>query len=149
MSFSVVMLARIILTGEVGGHSDASMTGHLGSLQVSGGFQAHPVSFLGVYHRPSFHTFGGGVMDEMVFRREALRAQTKAMVEPQHVQYWRGYQDGLRRAQLGARFGSEAEHRYWLAGGGKDPRCAPSCARGAGYRDGLVALARRAEELAG
>jgi hypothetical protein len=84
-------------------------------------------------------------MDDMVFRREALRAQTRAMVEPQHVQYWRGYQDGLRRAQLGDRIGSEAEHRYWLAVA--KSRDAPRAARGAGYRDGFAVVARRTEGL--
>jgi hypothetical protein len=79
-------------------------------------------------------------MDDMVFRRETLRAQTRATVEPQHADYWRGYRDGLRRAQLGERFRSEAEHRFWLTlANTRDPARA---ARGAGYRDGFAVVAR-------
>ena len=85
-------------------------------------------------------------MDEVTFRWESIRARTRATVEPQHADYWRGYMDGLRRAQLGARAGSEVEHRYWLMAA--NSRQASQAARGAGYRDGLAPVALRAERPA-
>ena len=85
-------------------------------------------------------------MDEATFRRETLRAQTRAVVEPQHGHYWRGYRDGLRRARLGERAGTEAEHRQWLMLASS--RDASRAARGAGYRDGLAVAGWRPEERA-
>jgi len=85
-------------------------------------------------------------MDEATFRRETMRARTRASVEPQHADYWRGYQDGLRRARLGTRFVSDAEHRYWLTlVHSREASCA---ARGAGYRDGIAAAARTGRRAA-
>ena len=82
----------------------------------------------------------------MAFRRETMRAQIRATVEPQHAHYWQGYRDALRRAQLGGRYSSDAEHRYWLTlANSRDPSRA---ARGAGYRDGFAAFAQRAGEVA-
>ncbi len=79
-------------------------------------------------------------MDETTFRRESMRAQTRATVDPQHANYWHGYRDGLRRARFGERVGTVAEHRQWLTlASSRDPSRA---ARGAGYRDG-IALAGR------
>jgi hypothetical protein len=82
-------------------------------------------------------------MDDATFRREELRAKTRAVVEPQHANYWRGYREGLRRAWHGTRIGSEAEHRFWLTfAGARDPA---SAARGAGYRDGFAVDTRGSE----
>jgi hypothetical protein len=76
------------------------------------------------------------MMDEVTFRRESIRAQARATVEPQHAAYWRGYREGLRRARLGAAAGPEAGHRQWLQlAWSRDPEAA---ARGAGYRDALA-----------
>jgi hypothetical protein len=63
-----------------------------------------------------------------------------AKIDPDAVDYWHGYQRGLRRAHFGEVFGAEDEHRLWLTlaaeGGDRSQR---ECGRG--YRDGLAASA--------
>jgi hypothetical protein len=56
------------------------------------------------------------------------------------IDYWHGYQRGLRRGFQGEMFGSDADHEEWmrLADEGADEA---SRERGRGYRDGLDAIA--------
>ena len=51
----------------------------------------------------------------------------------ENIDYWAGYQRGLRRAFHGERFGTDAEHQLWLSL--SDDRAE----LGRGYRDGLTA----------
>ena len=61
-----------------------------------------------------------------------------------HVEYWHGYQRGLRRGFQGELFGTEAEHKEWMRLADDGPDHA-SRERGRGYRDGLLAC-RAAED---
>ena len=77
-------------------------------------------------------------MDRKTFQRETINAVTMAAVEHGRVDYWHGYQHGLRRAHFGERFGADGAHRLWmcLAADGDDESRRE---RGRGYRDGLGA----------
>ena len=56
-------------------------------------------------------------------------------VDPTKADYYAGFIRGLRRAYHGERFGTEAEHRTWLALA--DDEDDSRASRGRGYRDGL------------
>jgi hypothetical protein len=77
-------------------------------------------------------------MDKQKYQRASIRVATLANVGPDAVDYWHGYQRGLRRAHFGEVFGAEEDHRLWmtLADKGAD-RSQRECGRG--YRDGLEA----------
>src|SRR5258705_1199958 len=58
----------------------------------------------------------------------------------EQVDYWHGYQRGLRRGYQGELFGTDAEHKLWMRLADDGPDRA-SRERGRGYRDGLSACA--------
>jgi hypothetical protein len=79
----------------------------------------------------------GENMDRRMFLRERVKAVNMAKAYPAHAGYWEGYRRGLRRAQYGERFGTEHEHREWLAMA--DSIDESIAALGRGYRDGCAA----------
>lgn len=68
-------------------------------------------------------------------RAEALRRLTSDHLEGE---WWAGYMRGLRRAHHGAAFGTDAEHRQWLAAA--QTADTHRAARGRGYAAGLQML---------
>jgi hypothetical protein len=70
--------------------------------------------------------------------RASIRVAMMANIDPNAVDYWHGYQRGMRRAHFGEIFGAEDEHRLSVTlaaeGGDRSQR-----ERGRGYRDGLAA----------
>ena len=76
-------------------------------------------------------------MDENVFLSLMKKARTYSHLGT-NLDYWHGYQRGLRRGFQGELFGTDAEHELWLrlADDGADKA---SRERGRGYRDGLSA----------
>lgn len=75
-------------------------------------------------------------MDRRMFLRERVKAVNMAKAYPAHAGYWEGYRRGLRRAHYGERFGTEYEHREWLAMA--DSIDESIAALGRGYRDGCA-----------
>ena len=71
------------------------------------------------------------------FHSEKMLAVTMLGVEtdPNKLNYWNGYLRGLRRAQFGDLFGTEAEHKLWLSL--ENDSDLSRRARGRGYQDGL------------
>ena len=76
-------------------------------------------------------------MDEIRFLTLMKKARNFAHLGGR-LDYWRGYQRGLRRGFQGELFGTDREHELWmrLAEDGGDEA---SRERGRGYRDGLRA----------
>ena len=77
-------------------------------------------------------------MERKFFEHEMMKAEAFKTVEqdPLKIQYWYGYQRGLRRAFHGENFGTSAEHEKYLdliedADEGRQEL-------GKGYRDGLL-----------
>ena len=75
------------------------------------------------------------VLEMKNFQSEKIRADTMRRLEPARADYWSGYLRGLRRAEFGERFGTEEEHRLWLALNTSPDRSRRE--RGHGYRIGL------------
>ena len=69
------------------------------------------------------------------FEHEMARAKTMQGLDTGSAEYWIGYQRGLRRAHHEERFGTEAEHRLWLAAASDSDQIRQQ--RGIGYQDGL------------
>ena len=88
-------------------------------------------------------------MDENRFLSLLKKARTYSYLGA-NIDYWHGYQRGLRRGFQGELFGTDAEHQRWLrlADEGADRA---SRERGHGYRDGLsdCAVAEEGDPLAG
>jgi hypothetical protein len=76
-------------------------------------------------------------ISEARFRSEMSKADTFRHLEPERAEYWAGYMRGLRRQYHGEAFGTDEEHRLWLASVDSDDVMRQQ--RGAGYRDGLAA----------
>jgi len=89
------------------------------------------------------------MMDEARFLSLLKKARAYSYLGA-NIDYWHGYQRGLRRGFQGRVYGTDAEHQRWLRladeGGDRASR-----ERGYGYRDGLsaFALADEADSLAG
>ncbi len=77
-------------------------------------------------------------MTRTEFERDLTAAKTLAVLVDDEQDYWLGYQQGLRRAYYGDRFGTECEHVEWLRLCGDDED-AGRRARGRGYRTGFSA----------
>ena len=75
-------------------------------------------------------------MDAQTYQREIIRAETMALADPGNAHYWHGYLRGLRRAHFGERFGTQAEHEFWMTL--IDSPEPLGAARGRGYRDALA-----------
>ena len=75
-------------------------------------------------------------------RFEFMMMQAEAFyeIDKERVSYWKGYMQGLRRAYHGEKFGTAAEHQFFLS-----LITDPDADRqqiGIGYRDGLAALGK-------
>ena len=79
------------------------------------------------------------MMDEARFLSLMKKARAYSYLGA-NIDYWHGYQRGLRRGFQGHMYGTDAEHQRWLrlADEGTD-RASREC--GSGYRDGLSACA--------
>jgi len=79
------------------------------------------------------------MMDEARFLSLMKKARAYSYLGA-NIDYWHGYQRGLRRGFQGHMYGTDAEHQRWLrlADEGADRA---SRERGYGYRDGLSAFA--------
>ncbi len=75
-------------------------------------------------------------MDKKTFEHEMGRAKTMQQVEPENQEYWVGYQQGLRRAYHGEKFGAAEEHILWWRAA--DENDISRQARGKGYRAGFM-----------
>ena len=75
-------------------------------------------------------------MQQREFEREMHRAAAMRAAGDR-PDYWAGYTRGLRRAYHGKRFGTDDEHRLWLAQADSEDDQRRDC--GQGYRDGLAA----------
>jgi len=72
-------------------------------------------------------------MDKRTFEHEIMKAAIFNKLG-ERVDYWMGYQRGLRRRYHGENFGTLEEHIKWMSlSGDSDPSRAE---RGRGYRDG-------------
>ena len=69
------------------------------------------------------------------FESEMRRAQVMQETDEGHAEYWASYMRGLRRANHGETFSTDAEHTFWLSL--VDDEDDTRRQRGAGYRDGL------------
>jgi hypothetical protein len=85
-------------------------------------------------------------MDETRFLTLMKRARNFSHLG-ERLDYWHGYQRGLRRGFQGELFGTNDEHQRWLrlADEGADEA---SRERGRGYRDGLRACREDREDQA-
>jgi hypothetical protein len=72
----------------------------------------------------------------MSYTQEILKAKTMGSLE--RNAYWRGYARGVRRAHFGERFGTDKEHRLYLAAVRSEDDERREL--GTGYRDGLAAM---------
>ena len=83
------------------------------------------------------------MMDEVRFLSLLKKARAYSYLGT-NIDYWHGYQRGLRRGFQGEMYGTNAEHERWLqlADEGADRA---SRERGSGYRDGLTAVALAGE----
>lgn len=86
-------------------------------------------------------------MDEKDYQRLAVRAKTfaEASDKPEEQSFWRGYSRDPRRLYFGNRFGTDQEHKQWLALDDKNETDLCRKALGLGYRAGLVANQVRSE----
>ena len=73
-------------------------------------------------------------MERATFEREMMRALTR-ITAGDKLDYWYGYQHGLRRAYQGDKYGTDKEHEIWM-GFADDPDESRQ-ERGRGYLDGL------------
>lgn len=76
-------------------------------------------------------------MTEQKFKSEMRRAEAlRQLSDHMMAEYYAGYIRGLRRAYHGDSFGTEEDHRAWMAAGDMDDEYRRQ--RGIGYRDGLA-----------
>jgi len=78
----------------------------------------------------------GADMNRATFEREMMKALTR-ITAGNKLDYWHGYQRGLRRAYQGEKFATGKEHEVWM-GFADDPDESRQ-ERGRGYLDGLKA----------
>ena len=84
-------------------------------------------------------------MDKEQYQKLGLRAKflAEASDEPEDQFYWQGYSGGLRRLYYGNRFGTNHEHKQWLALSDKNDTDLRRKALDLGYKAGLIYKIRR------
>lgn len=77
-------------------------------------------------------------MTQEKYSQEILKAESmRSVSQGTEIDYWAGYERGVRRAYFGDLFGTEDEHTLYVAAADSaDPQRA---ALGRGYREGLLA----------
>lgn len=72
------------------------------------------------------------------YAEETRRAKEMMRLHPNQINYWTGYQSGIRRAYFGKALGTEDDHAVWM--GLIHRPDAGSIQSGEGYRDGMEVM---------